>query len=73
MRVRNLLRLKLLIPIHRKMVLGHAHYLLNSQKNLDPDPDPDPDQDPDPEPIIQGRPSYHITEEDPEHGNREIA
>jgi transcriptional regulator with XRE-family HTH domain len=53
---------KLLNPIHRKMALGHAHYLLDSQKKLAPDPDLDPD----PEPVIQGRPSYHITESDPD-------
>jgi transcriptional regulator with XRE-family HTH domain len=68
---------KLLNPIHRKMALGHAHYLLDSQKKLDPDPDSDPDPhpdlDPDPEPVIQGRPSYVIAEDPPAHESREIA
>jgi hypothetical protein len=63
---------KLLTPIHRKMVLGHARHLLNSQP--DPDPDHDPDFDPDPEPVIKVRPSYRITEaEAPAQGNREVA
>jgi transcriptional regulator with XRE-family HTH domain len=63
---------KLLQPIRRKMVLSHAHYLLDSQTDPEPDPDPDPDLDPDPEPTLQGRPGYVINEELPANSNRDI-
>jgi transcriptional regulator with XRE-family HTH domain len=54
---------KLLRPICRKMVLSHAHYLLDSQDDLYPDP----------EPVIQGRPpGYVINEEVPAQGNRDV-
>jgi hypothetical protein len=41
---------------------GHTHYLLDSQKKLDPDP----------EPVIKGRPYYVIAEDPPANESREI-
>jgi hypothetical protein len=65
---------KLLQPLHRKILLHQAHYLLDSQDDPDPEPepDPDPDLDPDPEPVSHGRPGYVINEEPPVTGNRDV-